>query len=163
MRVRAAPAGHDAAHPRVSTLRMSLDATLYFSVPFAEPHRSMRRHLMKSKIHRATVTSADLHYEGSLTLDEDLLDAADLVASEEVQVVNVNNGARFSTYVIPGPRGSGVVQLNGAAARLGAPGDLVILMSYGEFDEQEVAQFRPRVVFVDQRNRVVRPSLRAES
>ena len=123
----------------------------------------MRRHLMKSKIHRATITSADLHYEGSLTLDEELLDAADLVAFEEIQIVNVNNGARFSTYVIPGPRGSGVVQLNGAAARLGVPGDLVILMSYGEFDEKEVAQFRPRVVFVDERNRIVRTSLRAES
>ena len=123
----------------------------------------MRRHLMKSKIHRATITSADLHYEGSLTLDEELLDAADLVAFEEIQIVNVNNGARFSTYVIPGPRGSGVVQLNGAAARLGVPGDLVILMSYGEFDEKEVAQFRPRVVFVDERNRVVRTPLRAES
>jgi len=123
----------------------------------------MRRHLMKSKIHRATITSADLHYEGSLTLDEELLDAADLVAFEEIQIVNVNNGARFSTYVIPGPRGSGVVQLNGAAARLGVPGDLVILMSYGEFDEKEVAQFRPRVVFVDERNRIVRTPLRAES
>jgi len=123
----------------------------------------MHRHLMKSKIHRATVTSADLHYEGSLTVDEELLEAADLVSHEEVQVVNVNNGARFTTYVIPGPRGSGVVQLNGAAARLGLPGDLVILISYGVFDEQETAQFRPRVVFVDQQNRIVRPPLRAES
>ena len=91
----------------------------------------MQRHLMKSKIHRATITSADLHYEGSLTVDEDLLDAADLRTHEEVQVVNVNNGARFSTYVIPGPRGSGVLQLNGAAARLGMAGDLVIVISYG--------------------------------
>ena len=123
----------------------------------------MHRHLMKSKIHRATVTSADLHYEGSLTVDEELLEAADLVSHEEVQVVNVNNGARFTTYVIPGPRGSGVVQLNGAAARLGLPGDLVILISYGVFDEQETAQSRPRVVFVDQQNRIVRPPLRAES
>ena len=79
----------------------------------------MQRHLMKSKIHRATITSADLHYEGSLTVDEDLLDAADLVTYEEVQVVNVNNGSRFTTYVIPGLRGSGTIQLNGAAARLG--------------------------------------------
>lgn len=123
----------------------------------------MHRHLMKSKIHRATVTSADLHYEGSLTVDEELLEAADLVTHEEIQVVNVNNGARFTTYVIPGPRGSGVVQLNGAAARLGLPGDLVILISYGVFDEQETAQFRPRVVFVDEQNRIVRPPLRAES
>ena len=122
----------------------------------------MQRHLMKSKIHRATITSAELHYEGSLTVDEDLLDAADLAVHEEVQVVNVNNGARFSTYVIPGPRGSGVLQLNGAAARLGMPGDLVIVISYGDFDDQEAARHVPRVVFVDASNRVVRPPLRAE-
>jgi aspartate 1-decarboxylase len=123
----------------------------------------MQRHLMKSKIHRATITSADLHYEGSLTLDEDLMDAADLVEWEEIQVVNVNNGARFSTYIIPGPRGSGVVQLNGAAARLGMAGDLVILISYGVFADEELARFRPTVVFVDPENRIVRPPLRAES
>jgi len=122
----------------------------------------MQRHLMKSKIHRATITSADLHYEGSLTVDEDLLDAADLHAYEEVQVVNVNNGARFTTYAIPGPRGSGVIQLNGAAARLGMPGDLVIVISYGIFDEAEAARHQPTVVFVDERNRPVRPPLRAE-
>ena len=123
----------------------------------------MQRHLMKSKIHRATITSADLHYEGSLTLDEDLMEAADLVEWEEIQVVNVNNGARFSTYIIPGPRGSGVVQLNGAAARLGMAGDLVILISYGVFAEEELARFRPSVVFVDAQNRIVRPPLRAEN
>lgn len=122
----------------------------------------MQRHLMKSKIHRATITSADLHYEGSLTVDEDLLDAADLREFEEVQVVNVNNGARFSTYVIPGPRGSGVLQLNGAAARLGMPGDLAIVISYGVFTDAEAARHRPTVVFVDDRNRIVRPPLRAE-
>lgn len=122
----------------------------------------MQRHLMKSKIHRATITSADLHYEGSLTVDEDLLDAADLVEFEDVQVVNVNNGARFNTYVIPGPRGSGVIQLNGAAARLGLPGDLVIIIAYGVVDEAELAGFAPRIVFVDDRNRIVRPPLRAE-
>jgi aspartate 1-decarboxylase len=122
----------------------------------------MQRHLMKSKIHRATITSADLHYEGSLTVDEDLLDAADLRTHEEVQVVNVNNGARFSTYVIPGPRGSGVLQLNGAAARLGMAGDLVIVISYGAFDEAEAARHHPTVVFVDDKNRIVRPPLRAE-
>ncbi len=122
----------------------------------------MQRHMMKSKIHRATITSADLHYEGSLTVDADLLDAADLVVHEEIQVVNVNNGARFNTYVIPGPRGSGVIQLNGAAARLGMPGDLVILISYGVFDEKELERFQPRVVFVDGQNRIVRPPLRAE-
>ncbi len=122
----------------------------------------MQRHLMKSKIHRATITSADLHYEGSLTVDEDLLDAADLRTHEEVQVVNVNNGARFSTYVIPGPRGSGVLQLNGAAARLGMAGDLAIIISYGLFDEAEAARHHPTVVFVDDKNRIVRPPLRAE-
>lgn len=122
----------------------------------------MQRHLMKSKIHRATITSADLHYEGSLTVDQDLLDAADLVEFEDVQVVNVNNGQRFNTYVIPGPRGSGVIQLNGAAARLGLPGDLVIIIAYGVVDEAEVKRFAPRIVFVDERNRMVRPPLRAE-
>ena len=122
----------------------------------------MQRHLMKSKIHRATITAADLHYEGSLTVDEDLLDAADLRTHEEVQVVNVNNGARFSTYVIPGPRGSGVLQLNGAAARLGMAGELVIVISYGLFDEAEAARHHPTVVFVDEQNRIVRPPLRAE-
>jgi len=122
----------------------------------------MQRRLMKSKIHRATITSADLHYEGSLTVDEDLLDAADLVEFEEIQVVNVNNGARFTTYLIPGSRGSGVIQLNGAAARLGSPGDLVILISYGEYTDQEASHHSPRVVFVDDRNRMTRPQLRAE-
>lgn len=123
----------------------------------------MQRHLMKSKIHRATITSADLHYEGSLTVDEDLMDAADLVEFEEVQIVNVNNGSRFATYVIPGTRGSGILQLNGAAARLGLPGDLVIVISYGVFDEAEVRAHRPRLVFVDAQNHVARPALRAES
>jgi aspartate 1-decarboxylase len=123
----------------------------------------MQRHLMKSKIHRATITAADLHYEGSLTVDEDLMDGADLVTYEEVQVVNVNNGSRFTTYVIPGPRGSGVMQLNGAAARLGHPGDVVILISYGLFTEAETQRHVPRVVFVDERNRLVRTPLRAES
>jgi aspartate 1-decarboxylase len=123
----------------------------------------MQRHLMKSKIHRATITSADLNYEGSLTLDEDLMQAADLLRNEEIQVVNVNNGARFTTYVIPGPQGSGVVQLNGAAARLGMAGDLVILISYGVFEDAEAQKHRPHVVFVDNRNRITRPQLRAES
>lgn len=123
----------------------------------------MQRHLMKSKIHRATITSADLHYEGSLTVDQDLLDAADLATHEEVQVVNVNNGARFSTYVIPAPRGSGVLQLNGAAARQGLPGDLVIVISYGVYAEDEAERHSPAVVFVDSKNRIIRPQLRAES
>jgi aspartate 1-decarboxylase len=123
----------------------------------------MHRHLMKSKIHRATITSADLHYEGSLTVDEELLDAADLLPYEEIQVVNVNNGSRFTTYVIAGERGSGVVLLNGAAARLGLPGDLVILIAYASLEDAEARRFTPRVVFVDERNRIIRPPLRAES
>ncbi len=114
----------------------------------------MQLRLMKSKIHRGRITSVDLHYEGSLTVDEDLLEAAALVAYEEVQVVNVNTGARFTTYVIPGPRRSGTIQLNGAAARLGHPGDIVIIISYGLYSELEVQSFRPRVVSVGANNRV---------
>jgi aspartate 1-decarboxylase len=109
---------------------------------------------MKSKIHRATITSTDLEYEGSLTLDTDLMAAADLMAYEEVQVVNVNNGARFVTYVIPGATGSGTVQLNGAAARLGMRGDLVIVMAFADVDEADIADFRPTIAFVDASNRV---------
>jgi aspartate 1-decarboxylase len=114
----------------------------------------MRRTLCKSKIHRATLTGADLNYEGSLTLDADLMTAADMRPYERVQVVNVNNGARLETYLIPGAPGSGVVQLNGAGARLGAPGDIVILMTYAEYDESELAgEFVPTVVLVDEKNR----------
>jgi aspartate 1-decarboxylase len=118
----------------------------------------VRRRLMKSKIHRATITAADLHYEGSLTLDRDLMDAANLVEYEEIQVVNVNNAQRFTTYVIPGPRASGVVQLNGAAARLGMVGDLVILIAYGDVEDVELPSFHPAVVFVDGANRQVEPA-----
>lgn len=118
----------------------------------------MRRRMMKSKIHRATITSADLHYEGSLTIDTELMAAADLREFEEIQVVNVNNGGRFTTYVIPGPAGSGVIQLNGAAARLGMVGDLVILIAYGDVEESELEHFAPAVVFVDGANRRVEPT-----
>ena len=115
----------------------------------------MRRIMCKSKIHRATVTDADLNYEGSITIDPDLLDAADIREYEQVQVVNVNNGARFETYAINGRRGSGDVILNGAAARLAYRGDLVIIMSYGVFeDEGEVARHVPRIVLVTPENRV---------
>jgi aspartate 1-decarboxylase len=123
----------------------------------------MYRHVLKSKIHRATITAAELHYEGSLTVDQDLLEAAGLAPYEQVQIANVSNGERFSTYVIAGARGSGVMQLNGAAARLGMPGDLVIVMAYGMTSEAELERHTPRVVFVDERNRIVRPPLRAES
>ena len=120
----------------------------------------MRRTMCKSKIHRGVLTGADLHYEGSLTLDRDLMDAADILAFEKVQVVNVNNGSRLETYVIEGERGSGTIQLNGAAARLGAVGDHVIVISYADYEDAELAGFEPRVVFVDDRNRIARPKVR---
>jgi aspartate 1-decarboxylase len=117
----------------------------------------MRRTMCKSKIHRATITGADLNYVGSLTVDRDLMDAADLLAYEQVHIVNVNNGARLVTYVIEGERGSGTIQLNGAAARLGAPGDIVIVLGYGEYEEEELrGGFDPKIVFVDAKNRVVK-------
>jgi aspartate 1-decarboxylase len=115
----------------------------------------MLRTMLKSKIHRATVTEADLNYVGSLTVDADLMDAADLLAGERVSVVDVTNGARLETYVIAGERGSGVIGINGAAAHLVHPGDLVIVISYGTMDSAEAAGFRPRVVFVDGDNRIV--------
>jgi len=115
----------------------------------------VQRTLMKSKIPRATVVQADLHYVGSVTVDADLLDAADLLAGELVHVVDVTNGARLETYVIPGPRGSGIVGINGAAAHLVHPGDLVILIAYGVFDDAEARVFTPRVVHVDAANRIV--------
>ncbi len=111
--------------------------------------------MLKSKIHRATVTQADLHYVGSVTVDEDLMEAADLLSGEQVAIVDVTNGARLETYVIPGERGSGVIGINGAAARLVHPGDLVILIAYGVMDDAEARAHAPRVVFVDARNTVV--------
>jgi aspartate 1-decarboxylase len=120
----------------------------------------MRRELCKSKIHGATVTDANIYYEGSLTLDLDLIEAADLVAYERIQVVNINNGSRLETYVIPGARGSGTVALNGAAARLGAVGDNVILISYAHYEESEITGHEPRLVFVDENNRVAKRNLR---
>jgi aspartate 1-decarboxylase len=115
----------------------------------------MFRTMMKSKIHRATVTQADLHYVGSVTVDPDLMEAADLLEGEQVAIVDITNGARLETYVIPGERGSGVIGINGAAAHLVHPGDLVILISYAQMDEAEVRSYAPRVVFVDPLNRVV--------
>ena len=116
----------------------------------------MMRIMMKSKIHRATVTQADLHYVGSVTIDADLLDAAELLEGEQVAIVDNTNGARIETYVIPGPRGTGVIGINGAAAHLVHPGDLVIIMSYALMDEAEARTMKPRVVHVDERNRVVK-------
>ncbi len=118
----------------------------------------MTRFMFKSKIHRAVVTQAELYYEGSLTVDADLLDAADLLEYEKVAVVNVNNGERFETYLIPGERGSGVICLNGAAARKGTVGDEVIIISYASMSDQEARDYKPTVVHVDKRNRIVSKS-----
>jgi len=115
----------------------------------------MQRTMCKGKIHRATVTQANLNYVGSITIDQDLLDAADIYPYEKVQVVNCNNGARLETYTIAGARGSGVICLNGAAARHAAEGDIVIIMSYGLFDEKEIRSLEPHIVFVDADNRLV--------
>jgi aspartate 1-decarboxylase len=111
--------------------------------------------MLKSKIHRATVTEADLDYVGSLTLDEDLMDAADMLSGEQVAVVDVTNGARLETYVIPGERGSRVICVNGAAAHLIHPGDVVIIISYGQMDDAEARRYQPQVVHVDADNRIV--------
>lgn len=110
--------------------------------------------LMKSKIHRARVTDANLNYVGSITIDEELMEKADIIRNEKVQVVNNNNGSRFETYVIPGERGSGTICLNGAAARLVHPGDIVIILSYGIFEKEEAAAFSPRILFLDDKNRI---------
>lgn len=118
----------------------------------------MRVTAFKSKIHRATVTEADLNYEGSVTIDADLMDAADIMVHEQVQVLNVMNGERFDTYAIRGPRGSGMVRLNGPAARLAHVGDLVIILTYAEMEREELLRHTPRVVLVDERNRIVAPS-----
>ena len=115
----------------------------------------MLRTMCKGKIHRATVTQADLNYVGSITVDQDLLDAADIYPYEKVQVVNINSGSRLETYTIAGARGSGVICLNGAAARLNAPGDLVIIMSYAQYSEEEIRELTPHIVFVDSGNRMV--------
>ncbi len=115
----------------------------------------MLRTMLKSKIHRATVTQADLHYVGSVTVDEELMDAADLLPGEQVTIVDVTNGARLETYVIPGERGSGVIGINGAAAHLVHPGDLVILMGYGQMDDALARTYQPRIVHVNAANRVI--------
>jgi aspartate 1-decarboxylase len=115
----------------------------------------MLRTMMKSKIHRATVTQADLHYVGSVTVDQDLLDAANLLPGELVHVVDIDNGARLETYTIAGERGSGVIGINGAAARLVHPGDLVILIAYAQMEDAEARAFQPDVVFVGADNAIM--------
>ena len=115
----------------------------------------MLRTMLKSKIHRATVTDADLHYVGSITVDPDLLEAADILEHEQVAVVDVNNGARFETYTIAGERGSGEIKVNGAAARLVHHGDTVIVISYAQYTREEMEHYEPTVVHVDRQNRIV--------
>ncbi|RXZ80225.1 aspartate 1-decarboxylase [Paenibacillaceae bacterium] len=115
----------------------------------------MFRTMMKSKIHRATVTEANLNYVGSITIDEDLMDLTDIWANEKVQIVNNNNGARLETYVIPGARGSGVICLNGAAARLVQPGDSVIIISYAAMTNEEARNYKPKIAIMDLNNRPV--------
>lgn len=116
----------------------------------------MFRTMMKSKIHRAVVTEANLNYVGSITIDEDLLDAVDILPNEKVQVVNNTNGARLETYVIPGPRGEGTICLNGAAARLVQPGDIVIIISYAVMTDEEARSWKPKVAIMDGSNRIAR-------
>jgi aspartate 1-decarboxylase len=116
----------------------------------------MQRVMLKSKIHRATVTDCDLHYVGSITIDPDLLEAADILEHEQVHVVDVDNGARFETYTIPGVRGSGEMKINGAAARLVHRGDTIIVISYGQYGQAELERYEPRVVHVRaQTNRII--------
>ncbi|WP_028775874.1 aspartate 1-decarboxylase [Shimazuella kribbensis] len=114
----------------------------------------MFRTMMKSKLHRATVTEANLNYVGSITIDGDLMDAVDLLPNEKVQIVNNNNGARFETYVIQGERGSGVICLNGAAARLVHPGDNVIIIGYAMMNDEEVKTYQPKVAILDENNKI---------
>lgn len=111
--------------------------------------------MFKSKIHRATVTEANLDYVGSITIDQDLLDASGMLEGEKVQIVNIDNGSRIETYTIKGERGSGVIGLNGAAARMFHPGDLVIIIAYAQMTREEALEFEPDVVFVDKDNKVV--------
>jgi aspartate 1-decarboxylase len=115
----------------------------------------VRRRMLKSKIHRAVITDANLHYVGSVTIDPDLLDAADILEHEQVAIVDIDNGARLETYAIAGVRGSGDMCLNGAAARLVQPGDRIIVISYAEYDDAELAAYEPRVVHVDASNREI--------
>jgi len=117
--------------------------------------------MLKSKIHRATITEANLHYTGSLTIDGDLMDAANMLVHEKVLVVNINTGDRFETYIIEGPRGSGVICLNGAAARLGQPGDLIIAITFAQMGEAEAKEFKPTTVYVDEKNRISRKEFSA--
>lgn len=110
--------------------------------------------MLNAKIHRATITQADLNYDGSLTIDRDLMDAVGIVSFERIKVYNINNGERFDTYAIEGPRGSGVIGLNGAAARKGMKGDLIIIVTYGSYSEKELENYHPRIALLDECNRI---------
>lgn len=116
------------------------------------------RTMLKSKIHRAVVTEVDLDYEGSISIDRSLMEAADILPFEQVDVLNINNGARFSTYAIEGERDSGIIGINGAAARLGMRGDLVIIVSYSAVPDDEAMHIKPAIVLVDRQNRIIEPS-----
>ena len=123
----------------------------------------MMRTMLKCKIHRATVTEAVLHYEGSITIDQTLMEAAGLVEYEQVHIYNIDNGNRFSTYVIRGERDSGVICINGAAARKASKGDLLIIANYATYDEKELVNFRPLLVYVDEKNRITSVKREVES
>ena len=118
----------------------------------------MERIMFKSKIHRASITQAELHYEGSLTIDLDLMDAADLLPYEKISVVNINNGERIDTYVIPGERGSRTICLNGAAARKGCIGDRIIIISYAHMSDEEARTYSPTIILVDEHNSIISTS-----
>ncbi len=115
----------------------------------------MQRMMLKSKLHRVTVTHSELHYEGSCAIDQDLLDVADIREYQQIDIYNVNNGERFTTYAISAERGSGIISVNGAAARKASPGDLLIIATYAMYDEAELAKFEPDLVYVDSRNRMM--------
>ena len=114
----------------------------------------MLTEMLKSKLHKATITEADLNYEGSLTIDKNLMDAAGIIPFEKVKVYNINNGERFDTYAIEGERHSGVIGLNGAAARKGLVGDLIIIVTYGQFSEEELVNYHPKIALLDQNNKI---------
>lgn len=118
----------------------------------------MQRTMLKSKLHRVTVTQSELHYEGSCAIDEDLLDAADICEYQQIEIWNVDNGERFTTYAIKAERGSGTISVNGAAARKAAPGDLLIIATFATYNEIELAKFAPDLVYVDARNRITHHS-----
>ena len=115
---------------------------------------TMLKQMLSAKIHRATVTQADLNYEGSLTIDKDLMDAVGIASFERIKIYNINNGERFDTYAIEGQRGSGVIGLNGAAARKGMKGDLIIIVTYAIFTDEELENYYPRIILLDDRNRI---------